>query len=139
MPISHPESRVVLIAERDQTVRDLQRQFVEEAGYAVEFVDDGEAALLRAREIMPVAVVTEIMLPKVDGLTVCRMLAADPLTRDIPVLVFSILSASARAHDAGAKAYLRKPIVGAIFIATLDQLVAANPNGTKEQQWASHR
>ena len=136
MPISHPDPRVVLIAERDHTVRGLQRRFVEEAGYAVEFVDDGEAALARAREVVPTVLVTEIMLPKVDGLTVCRTLGADPITRHIPVLVFSILSASARAQDAGAKAYLRKPIVGAVFIATLDQL-AANSNG-KEQQWASH-
>lgn len=137
MPLSHPDPRVVLIAERDHTVRELQRQFVEQAGYTVEFVDDGEAALARAREVVPVVLVTEIMLPKVDGLTVCRTLGADPLTSHIPVLVFSILSASARAHDAGAKAYLRKPIVGAVFIATLDQL-AANSNGKKEQQWASH-
>lgn len=137
MQISHPDPRLVLIAERDHTVRQLQRQFVEEAGFTVEFVDDGEAALVRAREAVPAVLVTEIMLPKVDGLTVCRTLAADPLTSRIPVLVFSILSASARAHDAGAKAYLRKPIVGAAFIATLNQLVAANSNG-KEQQWASH-
>ena len=138
MPTSHPDLRVILIAERDRTVRELQRQFVEEAGYAVEFVDDGEAALLRTLETLPALVVTEIMLPRVDGLTLCRRLGEDPLTRHIPVLVFSMLAASARAQDAGARAFLRKPIVGAVFIATLDKLVAANSNGTKEQQWASH-
>ena len=139
MQISHPGSRLVLIAERDRTVRELQRQFVEEAGFGVEFVDDGEAALARAREALPAVVITEIMLPKVDGLTVCRRLGEDPVTQHIPVLVFSILAASARAHDAGAKAFLRKPIVGAVFIAKLEELVAANSNGTKEQKWVSQR
>ena len=134
MQVSRPDSRFVLIAERDHTVRQLQRQFVEEAGFSVEFVDDGEAALARAIEVLPTVVITEIMLPKVDGLTLCRLLGEDPATQHIPVLVFSILAASARAHDAGASAFLRKPIVGAVFIATLEELVAANSNGRKESK-----
>jgi len=134
-----PGPRVILIAERDRTVRELQKQFVEEAGYAVEFVDDGEEAFVRAREIAPALVVTEIMLSKVDGLTLCRRLREDPATSKIPVVVFSILAASARARDAGAGAFLRKPIVGAVFIATLERLIAVNSNGKKEAQWALHR
>lgn len=137
MSILRSDPRLVVIAERDGTVRDLQRQFLEEAGFSVEFVDDGEAAFARVNEVMPTLVITEIMLPKVDGLTLCRRLGEDPATRHIPVLVFSILAASARAFDAGAKAFLRKPIVGAVFIATLEELVAATSNGRKEQQWAS--
>ncbi len=137
MPPRDAHPRLVLIAERDSTVRELQEHFLHEAGYAVEFVDDGAAAFERARLIAPAAVVTEIMIPRMDGLTLCRRLGEDPLTGNIPVLVFSILSAAARAQDAGATAFLRKPIVGSVFIATLQQLVAANPNAVKEQQWAS--
>ena len=136
MPITHPARRLVLIAQRDRTVRELQGHFLSEAGLAVEFVDDGEEALARARLLLPSVLVTEIMLPKLDGLTLCRRLAEDPLTSTIPVVVFSILSAVARAEDAGAKAFLRKPIVGSVFIATLEQVIAANPTGKKEQQWA---
>jgi two-component system cell cycle response regulator len=79
------------------------------------------------------------MIPKVDGLTLCRRLSEDPLTQCIPVVIFSILSAAARAQDAGAKAFLRKPIVGSVFIATLEQLITANSNEMKEQQWASQQ
>ena len=139
MPPRSAIPRVVLIAERDRTVRELQEHFLREAGFAVEFVDDGVSALAQARLIAPVAVVTEIMIPQMDGLTLCRRLGEDKLTRDIPVLVFSILSAAARAEDAGAKAFLRKPIVGSVFIATLEQLIAAQPNEAKEQQWASQQ
>jgi two-component system response regulator MprA len=127
---------MVLIAERDRSVRDLQAHFLDEAGFTVEFVDDGETALTRARLIAPAVVVTEIMIPKLDGLTLCRRLSEDPLTQSIPVVIFSILSAAARAQDAGAKAFLRKPIVGSVFIATLENLIAANSNELKEQQWA---
>ena len=136
MPPKDAVPRMVLVAERDHTVRELQEYFLREAGMAVEFVDDGEAALARARTVRPAAVVTEIMIPRMDGLTLCRRLGEDPLTRQIPVLVFSILSAAARAEEAGAKAFLRKPIVGSNFIATLEQLIAAHSNVVKEQQWA---
>lgn len=139
MPPRDALPRVILIAERDRTVRELQEHFLREAGYGVEFVDDGAAAFERARLIAPAAVVTEIMIPRMDGLTLCRRLREDALTKDIPVLVFSILSAGARAEDAGAGAFLRKPIVGSTFVATLEQLIAAHPNAVKEQQWASQQ
>ena len=139
VPPKQPVPSVVLIAERDRTVRELQAHFLDEAGLAVEFVDDGEAALTRARLILPAIVVTEIMIPRVDGLTLCRRLADDPLTRYIPVVIFSVLSAAARAQEAGAKAFLRKPIIGSVFIATLEHLITANSNEVKEQQWASQQ
>jgi CheY-like chemotaxis protein len=49
-------------------------------------------------------------VPKLDGLALCRLLKEDPETRGIMVLIFSILTASARARDAGADAFLRKPL-----------------------------
>ena len=138
MPPRDAVQRVVMVAERDHTMRELQEHFLREAGFAVEFVDDGEAALAHARLLRPDAIVTEIMIPKLDGLTLCRRLADDERTRDIPVLVFSIVSAGIRAEEAGAKAFLRKPIIGSVFIATLERLIGAQPeHAAKEQQWAS--
>ena len=122
----HPDTRGILIAERDQHVRKLQQHFLEEAGFTVEFADDGESALERARLHQPSLVVTEILLPKLDGLALCRHLRDDPRTRDVPVLVFSILAAEdvvrlgvARAHavgrsgdDPGVDAAVRDHFVG---------------------------
>ena len=131
----HLDSRVILIAERDQTVRGLQEYFLGRAGLAVEFADDGEAALERALEIRPAVVVTEILIPKLDGLALCRRLGEAPATRDIPVIVFSILAAATRASEAGAKAFLRKPLVESIFVAAVQEQVAAQPTGVLEEQW----
>ena len=125
----------ILIAERDQTVRELQKYFLEKAGYSVTFVDDGQSALERALT-RPALIVTEIMIPKLDGLTLCRRLRADPMTRDIPIIVFSILAAGARADEAGANAFLRKPIVESIFVAAIHDLIAARPRAAKEHKWA---
>lgn len=129
--------RVVLIAERDQTVRGLQRLFLERAGLVVEFADDGLAAFERARREPPAVVVTEILVPRLDGLTLCRQLRDEPATAHVPVLVFSILAAGTRAAEAGAHAFLRKPLVESIFVAAVLGAIAYQLPATTEQQWAS--
>jgi len=134
---AHPDTRVILVAERDGTVRELQRYFLEAAGFAVEFADDGEAALERARALRPALVVTEILIPRLDGLALCRRLREDPRTAHVPVIVFSILAAAARAGEAGASAFLRKPLVESIFMAAVQELVAARPTEAMEEQWTT--
>lgn len=129
--------RLALIAEGDRTVRELQRLFLERAGFAVEFADDGIAAFDRARLAQPALVVTEILIPKLDGLTLCRRLRDDALTAHVPVVVFSILSAGARAVEAGARAFLRKPLVESTFVAAALGAIATQPLATTEQQWTS--
>ena len=125
---------LVLIAERDKHVRELQEFFLTRAGFACEFVDDGEQAFDVARRLQPRAIVCEILLPKLDGLTLCRRLKADSATRAIPVIVFSILSAGVRANEAGADAFLRKPIVEATFLATVLGTAAAKHLVLMEQK-----
>lgn len=136
MQIEHPDSRAILIAERDQNVRELQSYFLGKAGFTVEFADDGRVALERAREARPALIVTEILIPQLDGLALCRRLREDPITRDIPLVVFSFLAAAARASEAGADAFLRKPLVESVFVSTVRQLIAEPPE-KKENQWAS--
>lgn len=120
-------SDTILIAERDESVRKLQRVFLERAGYTVEFADDGQDALERAQRARPTLIVTEILLPKMDGLALCRALREDPRTRATPIIVFSILGAAQRAAEAGATAFLRKPLVDSTFVAAVQELIAAQP------------
>jgi CheY-like chemotaxis protein len=82
-------------------------------------------------------VVTEILIPKIDGLALCRRLREDPLTAGVPVIVFSILSAAARAAEAGASAFLRKPLVETVFVAAVMDLVAPQPTEVLEEQCPS--
>ena len=126
-------SQLVLIAERDQNVRRLQEYFLDRAGYVVEFAGDGETALHRARQRVPVLVITEILIPKLDGLALCRELRADPLTREIPVIVLSILAAQARAEEAGATVFMRKPLIDSTFVAAVRSLTAERSNGAQEE------
>jgi two-component system, OmpR family, alkaline phosphatase synthesis response regulator PhoP len=111
---------VILIVERDKNVRELQRFFLDKAGFAVAFADDGQSALDRVRLDAPALLITEILIPKIDGLTLCRLIRTDPAIGDLPVIVFSILAAAARANDAGAAAFLRKPFVESTFLAAIN-------------------
>jgi CheY-like chemotaxis protein len=100
---------LILVVERNPAVQKLESFLLQEAGFGVEFANDGQEALDRARTNRPYLLVTEILVPKVDGLTLCRRLREDPATRDIHVVVFSHLDAEDRAIEAGADAFLRKP------------------------------
>jgi CheY-like chemotaxis protein len=131
-----PDRRLILIAERDLHVRKLQEFFLDRAGFAVEFADDGEAALEHAALARPAVVITEILIPKLDGLALCRRLREDPRTCAIPVLVFTILAAEARAVEAGA-AFLRKPLIDSIFVTAVQELAAQHTTPAREPQWTT--
>ena len=115
---------IILAVERDPHVRELEAYFLKEAGYAVEFAADGAAALERTRELRPDIVITEVLVPKLDGLALCRALKADPVTSRTVVLVFSILAAGARAREAGAEAFLQKPLGEHRLVETVRELLA---------------
>ena len=115
---------IILVVERDPHVRELETFFLNEAGYAVEFTEDGPSALVRARELRPELVITEVLVPKLDGLALCRELKNDPETADIMVLIFSILAASTRAREAGADAFLMKPLAEKRLVETVRELIA---------------
>jgi len=128
---SSPEGRAtILVVERDPHIRVLEALFLDAAGYAVVFADDGEAALRQARELRPALVITEILVPKLDGLALCRRLKEDPETQGVMVLIFSILTASARALDAGADAFLRKPLAEDTLVDAVRQLLARHGSAT---------
>ena len=127
----------MLIAERDVNVRALQRVFLERAGLTVEFADDGLAALERVQHAPPALLVTEILLPRLDGLTLCRRLRDEATTAHVRVVVFSILAAAARATEAGAHTFLRKPLVESTFVAAVLGAIPTQSPATTEQQWAS--
>lgn len=116
---------LILVVERNPAVQRLERFFLEQAGYSVEFANDGEAALEQARLLKPWIIVTEILVPKLDGLSLCRIIKSDPKTRQTLVLVFSHLHAEDRAREVGADAFLIKPLNDELLIQTVEKLLAS--------------
>jgi CheY-like chemotaxis protein len=116
---------IILVVDRDPHVRELESHFLHQAGYAVEFAHSGESALEQARRIIPDIIITEILVPALDGLSLCRQVKADPRTRETSVVVFSILAAAGRAKEAGADAFLLKPLAEHTLVDTVRQLLEA--------------
>lgn len=102
-------TRRILLVEDDPSIRELTGMGLRAAGYAVAAVGDGAAALAAFATEHPDAVVLDVMLPIVDGLTVCRRIRAESR---IPIVM---LTARTETFDvvvgleAGADDYVRKP------------------------------
>jgi two-component system response regulator MprA len=114
---------IILVVDRDPHIRELESHFLNQAGYTVGFAQDGDSALEQAKAISPDIIITEILVPVLDGLALCRRLKADLQTRDISVLVFSILAARERAREAGADAFLLKPLAEHTLVDTVRRLL----------------
>jgi two-component system response regulator MprA len=132
-PLEGREKLLILVVERDPHIRELEAHFLERAGCSIEFAADGYAALELARNLVPDVIITEILVPKLDGLALCRRIKADPVTCGISVLVFSILAASARAQEAGADAFLTKPLAEHRLVSMVQSLLERRP-GARAQE-----
>jgi DNA-binding response OmpR family regulator len=115
---------LILVVERDPHIRDLESYFLNEAGFAVEFTTDGETALATARTSRPDIIITEVLVPKLDGLALCRAVKTSHELQDTVVLVFSILAVQSRAREAGADAFLLKPLAEKRLVETVRELLA---------------
>jgi DNA-binding response OmpR family regulator len=102
----------VLLADDNADMRDYVRRLLLDQGYEVEAVADGEAALAAARRRAPDLVLSDVMMPVLDGFGLLRGLRADPDLRDVPILLLSARAgeeARVEGIDAGADDYLTKP------------------------------
>ena len=101
----------VLLADDNADMRQYVRRLLE-ADYEVTAVGDGEAALAAARASRPDLVLTDVMMPKLDGFGVLRSLRADPDLASIPIILLSARAgqeATVEGLDAGADDYVVKP------------------------------
>ncbi len=119
--------KVVLAIDDDPQVIALYERYLQPQGYQVVAVTDSVHAKERAKQLKPFAITLDIMMPGVDGWTVLTELKADPTTRDIPVIVCSIIEEQERGFSLGAADYLLKPILEDDLLNALDRL---NGDGT---------
>jgi|SRR6476620_190792 len=132
-PIEQDGTALILVVERDPHVRALESYFLNEAGFNVEFAADGAAALERARQLQPDIIISEVLVPKIDGLALCREVRSDAKLRDVVVLIFSILAVESRAREAGADAFLRKPLAERRLVETVRELLSVRRTSRRPQ------
>lgn len=113
------QRQLVLVIEDDPLSAKLLSTHLTEEGFQVEFAYDGEAAFNKALSLRPAVITLDIMLPKVDGWDLLSRLKRNPETRDIPIIVVSILDERGKGFALGAADYLVKPVQREELIAAI--------------------
>nr|MDQ2769926.1 response regulator [Bacteroidota bacterium] len=106
------EADVVLIIEDNADVREFIRATLAPAGYRLLLAEDGAAGVVLARAEVPDLVVTDLMMPGLNGYEVCAALKTDPATSHVPVVLLTARSgdeAKLEGLETGADAFLAKP------------------------------
>ena len=120
----------VVVIEDDRPSLDLMTAYLSGASLTVTAARDGPSGLEAVRRVRPDAVLLDIRLPGIDGWSVLEALKAEPETRDIPVIVVSIVDERARGVALGAAAYLVKPVSRDDLLAALAAAGVPVPQGS---------
>jgi len=114
--------KVLLAIDDDPNVVILLKQNLEDEGYYVVGALNADDGIRKAREIHPFAVTLDILMPQKDGWGVLSDLKADPATRDIPIIVLSIIDNKELGFSLGAFDYLVKPFDKDAIMAALQRI-----------------
>jgi PAS domain S-box-containing protein len=123
---SRSGSKLVLAIDDDPNVVYLLQENLIDAGYTVVGASSGQDGLRMARELQPRAITLDIMMPGTDGWQVLHALKTDPQTRDIPVVLISIVDQKELGFRLGATDYIVKPFEREALIGALARIAPGN-------------
>jgi CheY-like chemotaxis protein len=117
----------VLVVDDEPMTQDLLRLMLEPAGFRVTGAEHGLEALKKVEEIKPDIMILDVMMPHMDGITVCKKIRSNPETADLPIVMLSgktHLNAIEEGLQAGANRYLPKPMSRSDLIQNLREVLA---------------
>ncbi len=123
----------ILVIEDDPQIADLLRRGLIYEGYSVKVASDGQEGLTAARDRQPDLVLLDLMLPGMDGLTVCQRLRA---ASDVPILILTAKDAvpdRVKGLDAGADDYVVKPFAFDELLARIRALLRRRQPAAAEE------
>lgn len=100
---------------------------IKHAGYEIITAGDGQEGLEKARKEKPDLIILDVMLPKLDGYKVCRMLKFDEKYKQIPIIMFTARAQKIdkeTAENVGADGYITKPFEPQILLDKIKELLA---------------
>ncbi|HAS81600.1 MAG TPA: DNA-binding response regulator [Verrucomicrobia bacterium] len=127
----------ILVIEDEADIQELIRFNLEKENYKVSCHPSGEAGLKAALAAPPDLVLLDLMLPGMDGLSVCRRLRADDKTRDVPVIMLTAKSAEAdivAGLELGADDYITKPFSPRVLLARVRAIRRRSVDVPAEEQ-----
>ncbi|MES1228463.1 MAG: response regulator, partial [Armatimonadota bacterium] len=127
VPLRPPHGGCVLVIDDDPTQRDLMRRFLTSEGFEVQTAEGGEEGLRLARQVNPVAITLDVMMPNMDGWAVLKKLKADETLCEIPVVMVSMVDDAARGLSLGATDYATKPVDRARLMRIINKYTCPHP------------
>jgi len=127
----------ILIVEDEAALAETLAYNIREEGHEVVLASDGLQGLDLARAQHPDLVILDLMLPKMDGFKVCRLLKFDERFKRIPIIIFSARSQQedvALARETGAECYMVKPFDGSALLERIKELIADSAPGPSVTQ-----
>jgi DNA-binding response OmpR family regulator len=118
----------ILLVDDEPNIQFIVSTRLKDMGFEVLTAKDGQEGLDLARAESPDAILLDLMLPKLDGYKVCRMLKFDKAYEKIPVIIFSAKGSEADkklAVQAGADEYMVKPFDPVVFAQTIRKLTGS--------------
>ena len=125
----------VLVVDDEEDLLELVEYNLTKEGYRVVCVATGEAAINEARSSLPDLVVLDLLLPRVDGLDVCKVLKNDPKTQLIPIIMLTAKSEEAdvvAGLELGADDYLTKPFSPRVLLARIKAVLRRRAQDSQE-------
>lgn len=116
----------ILAVDDSPTILEMIRSILEGGGHEVITAADGVAALEMARSEDVDLILLDVMLPKLDGYRVCRLLKFDAARKDTPIVMLTAKTeeqARATGLRTGADRYLTKPVDPADLLATVSEVI----------------
>jgi CheY-like chemotaxis protein len=116
----------VLAVDDEPNFLSIMSDSIRDRGYNCLGAVDGEEGLFFAQETIPDLIVTDIVMPKIDGFELCRILKADVRTKEIPVIMVTVRGAKKDVDEGiaiGADAYLVKPVSHAELLEKIRELM----------------
>jgi CheY-like chemotaxis protein len=124
--VTPAKAPVVLAIDDDPNVIYLLQENLMEAGYQVIGAMHGTEGLQKARQLQPFVIILDILMPHKDGWQVLHELKTDAATRDIPVILLSIVDQKDLGYRLGAFDYLLKPFDREALLAVLRRIAPAH-------------
>jgi CheY-like chemotaxis protein len=126
---------LVLVVDDEEDIRRMAAVVLGGLGCRIVFARDGAEGLKMAHELHPDLVLTDALMPRLDGRDLCRQLKDDPETASVPVVVMTSLYTSVRHRMAGFKhygadEYLAKPVDPASLRALIERFARRQPSAT---------